>query len=473
MTSYLLRKAIFSKQVILLIQNTMKILLIDSSSSFKEKLKSEWSLKNTQFESVHQNTDLFNLIEKEPSINIVFLSIHDINIDNLDIITYIQEKSPHIQVFILTTPKKIKQAESCVQRGAHSYFLLPIETKTLEQECYKRSNQILVQQEHRLWEEQWIHDLLGKTPVMDKILSVIEKVAPTDSSILIQGESGTGKEFIAQLIHRQSKRNKKPFITINCGSIPENLIESELFGVKKGAFTGALNDKKGLFEEADNGTLFLDEIGEIPKHLQVKLLRFLQNKEIRRLGETEIKTLNVRIIAATNVNLKEAVKKNEFREDLFYRLNIFNFDLPPLRERKINLPHLILFFVKKHQNKNPLLIQGLSKEVESILTEYNYPGNVRELENIIEHAIILCDGTHILKKHLPEDLIQGLSLPQLPSNLNSIEINNKQHFITLQELERKYIHNVLKTYPNQTKAAKILGISRPTLWRKIKSYNLQ
>jgi two-component system nitrogen regulation response regulator GlnG/two-component system response regulator HydG len=266
----------------------------------------------------------------------------------------------------------------------------------------------------------------------------------------------------------------EPFVTVNCAAIPESLIESELFGSKKGAFTGAVADRKGLFEEADTGTLFLDEIGELPPAMQVKLLRFLHQKEVRKVGDNENRIVDVRVIAATNLNLAKAVADGRFREDLYYRLNVFHLHLPPLRQRKANLPHFIRFFVKKYSSEHDKNIKGIANNAESILLNYDYPGNIRELENIIEHAVVLCESDYILISHLPEPLVKGasssefLSLP-LSENVSS----NPKTIKSLAQVEKDYIIHSLRILDNnQTEVAKRLGISRSTLWRKIKEHGI-
>lgn len=451
----------------------MKILIIDSDREFKQYLIDQWSVTDTEVIESDGGSGAIKLISSG-GFGTVFLSTEFLTIDNLDILDLIREKNQGVEVFILTDRKDTSQAEDAVRKGAHSFLVRPVALTLLESLVRKVISRALTRKNHRILEEHLMMDLLGSAPAMEKILQTIIKVAPTNSNILIEGETGTGKEFIANLIHRLSNREDDPFVTVNCAAIPENLIESELFGSKKGAFTGAVADRKGLFEEADTGTLFLDEIGELPVSMQVKLLRFLQQKEVRKVGGNQNHIVDVRIIAATNLNLTKAVAEGRFREDLYYRLNIFLLRLPPLRERKGNIPHLIRFFVKKYGKENDKQIKGIAKDAESILQNYNYPGNIRELENIIEHAVVLCDGDYILLSHLPEQLVREegtselLSLPiseNISSNPNTIQ--------TLSQIEKSHITHSLKVLGNnQTEVARRLGISRSTLWRKMKEHGI-
>ncbi|MCX7726484.1 MAG: sigma 54-interacting transcriptional regulator, partial [Chitinispirillaceae bacterium] len=308
------------------------------------------------------------------------------------------------------------------------------------------------------------------------LLKYAIKIAPTNSNVLIGGESGTGKEFFAKIIHRMSNRHQGRFVAMNCGAIPDTLFESELFGYKKGAFTGADRDKSGLVEEAHMGTLFLDEVGELSLSAQVKLLRFLQEREFRRVGETITRTVDVRVIAATNKYLPSLIQKGVFREDLYFRLNVFYIHLPPLRERRETIPNLIKLFVHKNNqifNKN---INSISKGAEIILANYHYPGNIRELENIIEHAVVMAEGNEITERDLPEFVLQSrLLLPQ-PSDPKGEQqqLLSSPVLESLADVEREHIITILRlTNYNYTEASKRLGISRSTLWRKIKEYKIE
>ncbi|MCJ8346445.1 sigma-54 dependent transcriptional regulator [bacterium] len=325
------------------------------------------------------------------------------------------------------------------------------------------------------------------SPLMQRILRMARKVAPTNATILITGESGTGKEVTAKWIHSQSPRKDNAFIAINCGAITESILESELFGYKKGAFTGAEKDKVGLIEAAHNGSLFLDEIGEMPLSLQVKLLRVLQERKLRRVGDIEDIAVSVRIIAATNKNLKSLVEQNLFREDLYYRLNVVHLHIPALRDRKEELPNLIETFFNNFVHSHNASVTTIAPSTLSILMYYEYPGNIRELQNIIEFSVIMSDGNSIQPYDLPNDMQQDAPGNLLPAPEESliqgpIEFENLHQFLehhyqifnpSITQVERVLIQERLKMHKeNQKQVAESLGISRTSLWRKIKEYQL-
>ena len=299
--------------------------------------------------------------------------------------------------------------------------------------------------------------IITKSPKFSKVLDRIKSVADMNVNLLITGESGTGKSLIAKYIHILSSRRDKPFVKINCGAIPENLLEAELFGYVKGAFTGAVRDKAGKVELADGGTLFLDEVGELPLHLQVKLLNLIQEKEFERIGDLKPRKVDVRIIAATNRDLRYMVERGEFRKDLYYRLNVVSVHLPPLRERKEDIPYLVSFFLKKFSRLHKRSIKGFSPEAMKLLLEYDYPGNIRELENIVESAVVVARGTIVKEEDLPEEL--KLKKP-------------KRRDEKLNEIDR-IKEALVKAGGNRTLAAKLLGIHRTTLWRKLKELGIE
>lgn len=449
----------------------MKVLLIDKDKDLIDDVLSKWSLAGCEIFHCSGSSETIQVIS-QGGWGTVFLSNEFLTLDQLDTLTFIKEHNRGVEIFVLSERQNTSLTEDVVRKGAHSVLIKPLRVTFLESLVRKVMTRALSSKNHRTLEEHLMMDLLGSSPAMEKILQTITKVAPTNSTVLIEGETGTGKEFIANLVHRLSHRADESFIAINCAAIPETLIESELFGSKKGAYTGAIADRKGLFEEADSGTLFLDEIGELPMSMQVKLLRFLQEREIRRVGDTETHTVNVRVIAATNLDLARAVKEGRFREDLYYRLNTFHLNLPPLRERRGNIPHLIRFFVKKYSREHNIPIKGIAKDAEAILLNYDYPGNIRELENVIEHAVVLCEGEYILRTHLPEVLLRDseqvfLSLPK------SGEVTDVGHILSLADMEKQHIIHALQVLENnQTEVAKRLDISRSTLWRKIKEHGI-
>jgi len=323
-------------------------------------------------------------------------------------------------------------------------------------------------------EERILDDLMADSPAMKKVLRVAMKIAPTSSTVLIGGESGTGKEFFARIIHRHSLCGEGRFVAVNCGAIPDTLFESEFFGYKKGAFTGADRDKPGLVEEAHGGTLFLDEVGELSLPAQVKLLRFLQERMFRSVGDTVLRPVDVRVIAATNKDLRKLMEKGEFREDLFFRLNVFQLHLPPLRERKETIPNLVSLFVHRYNQILGKNVTRFSKAAESLISAYDYPGNIRELENIIEHAVVMAEENEITERDLPESMFANRLLLTGPNARTDAGAYTGDRIATLAEVEREHIKFVLNvTNHNYTEAAKTLEISRSTLWRKIKEYNLE
>ncbi len=310
------------------------------------------------------------------------------------------------------------------------------------------------------------YDMVGKDPAIQKIFEIIPVVAASDATILIEGPTGTGKDVLAKVVHNASSRSKKPLVKVNCAALPDNLLESEMFGYVKGAFTGADNDKPGRFQDADRGTIFLDEIGDLPLSLQAKLLRVLEDKEFYPLGSRKTTKVDVRIISATNRNLGQLVQERRFREDLFYRLNVMRLELPPLRDRRGDIPLLISHILKRLRVTRDTRVEKFSNDAMDVLLNYDFPGNVRELENIIEHALIVCQGEIIDRNHLPLALQQGIP-PSLPVE----ETSSPADAVGISE--KNIIMQMLQRYSwNKGKTAAALNINRTTLWRKIKKYNI-
>jgi DNA-binding NtrC family response regulator len=318
-----------------------------------------------------------------------------------------------------------------------------------------------------------LNGLIGQTPAMKEVFDLIVQVCKTDCTVLILGESGTGKELVARAIHKNSRRRHMPLITVNCGAIPENLQESELFGHVKGSFTGADKDKIGILQEADGGTVFLDEIGEMSLSTQVKLLRFLQYGEIRRIGENRPVHVDVRLIAATNMDLEEAIETKVFREDLYYRLNVVAIYLPPLRDRRDDIPLLANHFLNRFSQKMEKRVKGISPDAMAALMDYDWPGNVRELENAIERAVVLTRSDLIELEDLPPKVRYGSTgfRYRFPLSKKGKTFRARDD-LTLEELERAYIVHKLKRCKTYEEAARQLGIGRTTLWRKIKRYGI-
>lgn len=383
------------------------------------------------------------------------------------LLEYIKSRDPDIPVVIITAFGTIENAIEAMKKGAFNYLTKPInadELLTVVKEAIEkyelRRENISLRSE--LKQKYTFSNIVGKSAAMQAIFDVIRMVSKTQSNILITGESGTGKELVAHAIHYDSNRAEKPFVTIDCATIPSEIMESELFGHEKGSFTGAYEKKTGLLEHAHNGTVFLDEIGELDLHLQKKLLRFIQEREILRVGGSGKIKLNVRIIAATNKNLEHEIENKRFREDLFYRLNVLPIKMPPLRERKDDIPLLSNHFLDKLDRIEGKFIKGFEDNVMDIFLKYDWPGNVRELENVIERAYVLCPNVRINLKYLPTRL---LDLAQ----------ENKETFdeMNLLETEKKLIIKALnRTSWNQSKASDILGISRKQLRTKMKNFEL-
>ncbi|MCF0222826.1 MAG: sigma-54-dependent Fis family transcriptional regulator [Fibrobacter sp.] len=479
----------------------MNVLVADSDQRFVEDIQRSWSVDAANLLTCTDESMLMPLLKKEP-IGLAFIEVPFLMFDNMDLVSYLKENQPGIEIFVLCDDRNWQGAASAITRGANSFLKKPITLSLLESTTQKILSQLQHRDQNQLMESQVLDSLLGNTPEMRKLLKTVYKIAPTNSTVLITGESGSGKEFLANVIHRYSKRATDPFVAVNCGAIPENLVESELFGAKKGSYTGSTADKKGLFESANGGTLFLDEVGELSPATQVKLLRFLQSHEIRRVGETEARYLDVRIIAATNRNLQENMQKGRFREDLYYRLNTFHLQLPPLRDRKPALTNLIKYFILKNKDAQGKEILDLEPSALYALTKYQYPGNIRELENIIEHAVVLSEGGIIRLEDLPENVQECakekmVAIPHIgsqnvsaePSRQVAIACNSAEDYkqdtnpeetvtadsiLPLDEMERRYILNALSACKgNKTEVCKRLGISRATLWRKLKELQIE
>ena len=392
-------------------------------------------------------------------------------VSGLDLLRSLQEQDRDITTIILTGQGTVETAVEAIKVGAYDYLTKPVDPqrlhilleKVVERQQTLREVKVLRRQ---LRDRGTFGAMIGHSPLMRKVYQVIEQSAPTGASVLITGESGTGKELVAQTIHQLSPRAAMPYVPINCAAIPETLLESEIFGHEKGAFTGASERRQGCFELADRGTLFLDEIAEMTPQTQVKLLRVLQERRFRRLGGRVEQPVDVRVIAATNVDPADAVQKGKLREDLYYRLNVFAIALPPLRDRKEDLPLLVQAFLHEFNQRNNRSIMAVSQEAMRILESYDWPGNVRELRNVIERATILADGEFIEPRHLPPVLVETgeATLPTLALSPGT----------TVEEAERRLILMTLEhTRDNKTRAAQILGISLKTLHNKLNKLKLR
>jgi two-component system NtrC family response regulator len=397
--------------------------------------------------------------------------------DGIELLEQIKTHDPELPVIMMTAHGTIDKAVEAMQKGAYSYILKPFDNERLTLYVKKAIALYQVVKENRRLrsavESQYrFGNIIGKSKPMRDVFETIQKVAPSNATVLIEGESGTGKELVAKSIHFNSPRRESPFVAVNCSALAESLLESELFGHEKGAFTGAVSSKKGRFELAHGGTLFLDEIGELSQNLQVKLLRVLQEKTFERVGGVRSVAVDIRVIAATNKTLKEEMAAGRFREDLFYRLNVLPIVIPPLRERREDIRLLVNHFIEKYgsERKSAPPVRNFAQDVDRLFYEYSWPGNVRELENLIERVMILCPNETITIDDLPRgfksNLDNTLHLDGIPANAKLYE--------TLEMVERAMIQRALKMADNvQAHAAETLGIGKSGLNQKIKRYNLE
>ena len=441
----------------------IKILVVDDEAIIRESLRDWLSDAGHQVLTAENGHQALEIIEKEkPGIAIVDLVMP--GMDGIELMKRAKEVSPHIEVIIITAYGSIPTAITAMRDGAYDYIEKPFCPEKAELLVERLAeHQGLLEENislHQKLEERYqFENIIAKSPKMQQVIEVIKVVAKSNATVLITGESGTGKELVARAIHSQSYRKDKPFVAVSCAALPESLLESELFGHERGAFTGAHARRQGKFEVANRGTLFLDEIGEMSANIQVHLLRVLDEKEFTRVGGDVLIKVDVRVISATNRDMKRAIADGQFREDLYYRLNVVPVELPPLRERKEDIPLLAQHFLKKFAVENRKEVIDFSPAATDFLLKYDWPGNVRELENAIERAAILAKNSSIEVADLPqENLSPARSTPPGKS---------------LKEIEENHILNILDaTGGNYSVAARIMGISRATLYSKIKAYEL-
>jgi two-component system response regulator AtoC len=443
--------------------NEVKILVVDDEPIIRDSLR-DW-LNDEGYEILTAENAIkgLEILEFEnPVISIVDLVMP--GIDGIEFLRRAKEIQPDIEVIVMTAYASIATAISAIKEGAYDYIEKPFSLERITLLLDKLvDHRKLVQEnlslQEKLDERDKVDDIVTRSPKMRQIIELTRVVANSNATVLITGESGTGKELVARAIHSHSPRSKRSFVAVSCAALPESLLESELFGHEKGAFTGASMRRKGKIELAHNGTLFLDEVGEMSPNIQVHLLRVLEEREFTRVGGNELIKVDVRLVSATNRDLQVALRDNKFREDLYYRLNVVTIDLPPLRERTEDILLLAEHFLKKFTIENMKKVTGFSKEVTEFLFKYPWPGNVRELENTIERAVILAQ----------EEVIQLKDLLQKNSPL----VISSPADYTLREVETRHIRDVLNdTGGNYSHAAKILGISRVTLYNKVKKYKI-
>jgi two-component system response regulator AtoC len=448
------------------------ILVVDDDERMHELVAKVLAREGYAVCALPRAREVIQALEEAPT-DLVISDIRMPEMDGLALLQEVKRLSPETSVLLVTAFGSIDTAVQAIKAGACDYLTKPFKMDELIVVVGRAMEERRLRADVRALQEKVntkynFSNILGKSPPMRDLFELIRKVAASRTTVLIQGKSGTGKELVAKAVHYNSPRRERPLVSVNCSAIPKDLLESELFGHVKGAFTGAIAHKRGLFEEADGGSLFLDEIGELSPELQVKLLRVIQERELKHVGDTRTIHVDVRLIAATNRDLAQAVQEGLFREDLYYRLNVIPIILPALKDRAEDIPLLATHFLMKYAKEASSPIEGIAKETMRLVLEYDWPGNVRELENIIERAVILGHGPQIL----PEDLPEALRSRKMTGRHDIYEAGG--HRPTLQELERDYITTILgETRWHQMRAAHILGIDRRTLYRKIRTYKLQ
>jgi len=457
-------------------KKTEKILVVDDERSMQEFLEIMLTKEGYHVRTAANGQEALALIRK----NLFDLAILDIRMPKMDGIAtlhHLKEISPDTVVLMITAYASTDTAIQAMKRGAYDYITKPFKVEEIKMTIRKALENKTLQTEN-VFLRQIVEDkcrlgnIIGNSPKMLKVFDFVKKISPTKTNVLISGDSGTGKELVAKAIHYNSPRRNNPFVILNCGAIPENLLESELFGHMRGAFTGAISNKRGLFEAADGGTLFLDEIGELPLSMQVKLLRVIQDREFTRVGGTEPIRVDVRIVSATNKNIDEAVQTGEFREDLFYRLNVIHLKLPNLRERKDDIPLLARHFLRRFSKELETNIRHITPEAMKRLMNYDYPGNVRELQNIIERAVALESSdvltTQNLSSYMDErrDLTCGEILLEIPKD--GIDLEQ-----VVEDLEKTLILKALeKTKGIKKRAAELLHINFRSMRYRLEKYGL-
>ncbi len=455
-----------------------RIVVIDDDQKMRELICEFLQQKGFQVESFSLATQAFEFIKKTNShlndrdaleVSVVISDIQLPEMDGMEFVERLKKNVPDLPVILVTAFGSIESAIEATRRGAFDYLVKPFKLNELDVRVERAVHLSRLRNENKFLKSEmqrnWMNGrMIGKSKAMQMVFDVIVRVAHANANILITGESGTGKEMVARAIHEAGSRARKPFVAINCTAIPENLLESELFGHAKGSFTGAIARKKGLFEEAEGGTLFLDEIGDLDLSLQAKLLRVLQDKKIKAVGDNYYKDIDVRIIAATHKDLNEGIKEGSFRDDLYYRLAVIPIHIPSLRYRKEDIPLLARYFLQKYNAANHSQVKGFSPAAIEKLIHYRWAGNVRELENIIERVVVLSNKDVIDADDLPLD--QGKE-----DDVEDFLSSSLAAFPTVSDLEKRYMKYVLeKTGGRKEKASQILGINRRTLYRKEREY---
>jgi DNA-binding NtrC family response regulator len=456
--------------------NKGRILIVDDEKLLRWSLQQNFLKEGYEVISAEKGMQGIEAF-KEERPDVVLLDIHLPDISGLNVLEGIKEIDPDAIVLMVTAYGDVETAVKAIKLGAYDFIEKPFNMEKLNITISKAMETISLRKEitqlkGKLSTQYGFDSIIGQSDEMMKVFGIIQKVASSDAStILIQGESGTGKDLVARVIHYQSSRAAMPFMEINCTAVPDSLIESELFGYEKGAFTDAKALKKGLFELADGGSIFLDEIGDMQPNTQAKLLKVLESKTFKRIGGVKDIKVDVRIIAATNKNLTEEVRKGNFREDLFFRLKVIPINLPPLRDRKKDILLLANYFITEFNREFRKKVKGLTRETERLFLEYPWPGNVRELKNVIERVMILESDEYIRPEHLPLELTSRETIHQL--NTESFDIAIPPGGVDIEEVEKKLIRGALEmTKGNQTRAAKLLNLSRDALRYRMQKFGL-
>jgi two-component system response regulator AtoC len=452
-----------------------RLLIIDDEKNMRHMLSSLLKESGYRVDTASDGAVAMDMVDRT-IYDFILCDLKMPNMNGMDFFKTARDKLWATTVIMMSAYGSIDTAVEAMKQGAYDFISKPFKSdevlltlkKAEERESLKRENRWLKERIRKIQENYYFGSMVAKSKEMLSVFKLSEKAAQYNTTVLIYGDSGTGKELIARGIHFIGERSKKPLVPVNCGGIPENLLESELFGYVKGAFTGADNNKKGLFQEAEGGTIFLDEIGELPLSLQVKILRVLQENEIRPVGDSKTMQIDVRVIAATAKNLEEEVGKGTFREDLFYRLNVLPIKLPPLRNRPEDIPLLSQHFIDKFSISLDKEIKGITSAAMSILLKHSWPGNVRELENVIERAVVLAEGKNLVPENFPSNLGVESLTDKMDDFLEEYSLKAAQKV-----LEKRLITRALeKTGGNRTRAARLLEISHPSLLSKIKVYNI-
>ncbi len=448
----------------------MKILIVDDEQSISSSLVKFFKIDDIESDAAENGFSAQRMLRENP-YDAVLVDLKMPGMDGLELIRWMRSEGFRMPIIMASAHGEIEDAVKALKEGAQDYVVKPFDPEEMTiklKNLVEASTLRAVVEGNKSGSAEGTTSFIGESASVIKIREVIKKIAPSNATVLVTGESGTGKEVIAREIHANSTHSDGPFVAINIGGVPENLLESELFGYEKGAFTGAVSRKTGLFELASGGTLFLDEIGDMPLSLQVKILRVLQDRKITRLGGTTPMPINARIVAATNKNLEEMVQKGTFREDLFYRLNVVRIVIPPLRDRSDDIPLLAASIISRYNRSMGSKIEGFSPEALEALKKHNFYGNVRELENVLERAMIFAEQSVITLSDL--DLRSSVSRPDVQAKQKDV----REEAVSLKEIEKQAISRALQRWEgNRTHAAEELGISRRTLISKISEYGLE